>query len=55
MSAIPQTMTAAHFFGTTNLLEQLHAIATSDGWQIPAHLTVEVAARAHTRLQDLEK
>jgi hypothetical protein len=43
--------TRAQFFGTSDVLEQLRGIADSDGYQIPAHLTVEVAAAAVAELE----
>lgn len=44
-SAVPATMTAADWYGTTDLIAQLRQMVEEEGWYTPAHLVVEVAAR----------
>lgn len=51
MVAHPKAMTAAEFFDTDDLLEQLTAAAAMDGWAIPAHLVPELCRRAAEQLQ----
>jgi hypothetical protein len=52
--AHPKSMTAAEFFGTDDLGEQLAAVAKSDGWAIPAHLIPDLCRRAAEQLQAQE-
>jgi hypothetical protein len=54
MPAAPKTMTAAQFFGTDDLVEQLRTVAKSDGWAIPAHLVPDLCGRAADALERRE-